>query len=80
MLCKARSVSHLYSRCCQSMAVSTYSMPWYGRPIHFADIPKLDASDEVDDAFPDVLKEPILRSVQFSTMSRLDHLGMASNI
>ncbi|KAL9019238.1 MAG: hypothetical protein Q9185_003483 [Variospora sp. 1 TL-2023] len=45
------------------MAPSTYSVPWYGRPIHFADIPKLDASDEVDDAFPDVLKEPILRSV-----------------
>ncbi|KAL8927438.1 MAG: hypothetical protein Q9208_002243 [Pyrenodesmia sp. 3 TL-2023] len=35
---------------------------------------ELDASDEVDDAFPDVLKAPILRKVQFSTISRLDHL------
>ncbi|KAL8944629.1 MAG: hypothetical protein Q9216_000326 [Gyalolechia sp. 2 TL-2023] len=34
----------------------------------------LDASDEVDDAFPDALKDPILRKVQFSTISRLDHL------
>lgn len=35
----------------------------------------MDASDEVDDAFPDPLKEPILRKVQFSTVSRLDSLG-----
>lgn len=35
---------------------------------------ELDASDEVDDAFPDALKDPILRKVQFSTISRLDHL------
>ncbi|KAL8707544.1 MAG: hypothetical protein Q9220_007436 [cf. Caloplaca sp. 1 TL-2023] len=34
----------------------------------------VDASGEVDDAFPDVLKMPILRRVQFSTVSRLDHL------
>ncbi|KAI4275205.1 MAG: hypothetical protein LQ337_003383 [Flavoplaca oasis] len=33
-----------------------------------------DASGEVEDAFPDALKEPILRKVQFSTVSRLDHL------
>ncbi|KAI4161091.1 MAG: hypothetical protein LQ342_005128 [Letrouitia transgressa] len=35
---------------------------------------EMDASDEVDDAFPDALKEPILRKVQFSTVSRLDSL------
>ncbi|KAL8999079.1 MAG: hypothetical protein Q9169_001967 [Polycauliona sp. 2 TL-2023] len=33
-----------------------------------------DASGAVEDAFPDALKEPILRKVQFSTVSRLDHL------
>ncbi|KAL8858480.1 MAG: hypothetical protein Q9178_004978 [Gyalolechia marmorata] len=33
-----------------------------------------DASGEVEDAFPDALKGPILRKVQFSTISRLDHL------
>ncbi|KAI4261377.1 MAG: hypothetical protein L6R42_003420 [Xanthoria sp. 1 TBL-2021] len=33
-----------------------------------------DASGEVEDAFPDALKGPILRKVQFSTVSRLDHL------
>lgn len=35
----------------------------------------MDASEEVDDAFPDALKEPILRKVQFSTISRIDNLG-----
>ncbi|KAL8823341.1 MAG: hypothetical protein Q9191_005943 [Dirinaria sp. TL-2023a] len=35
---------------------------------------QVDASDEVDDAFPDALREPILRKVQFSTVSRMDHL------
>ncbi|KAK9472911.1 ATP-utilizing chromatin assembly and remodelling N-terminal-domain-containing protein [Dipodascopsis tothii] len=29
---------------------------------------------EVDEIFPDSLKEPVLRRVQFSTVSRLDHL------
>ncbi|KAL8674442.1 MAG: hypothetical protein Q9168_001175 [Polycauliona sp. 1 TL-2023] len=32
------------------------------------------ASGEVEDAFPDALKGPILRKVQFSTVSRLDTL------
>lgn len=35
----------------------------------------MEASDEVDDAFPDALREPILRKVQFSTISRIDNLG-----
>jgi hypothetical protein len=34
-------------------------------------------SKEVDSAFPDALKEPVLRKVQFSVVSRIDHLGMA---
>lgn len=36
---------------------------------------QMEASDEVDDAFPDALREPILRKVQFSTISRIDNLG-----
>lgn len=35
----------------------------------------MEASDEVEDAFPDALREPILRKVQFSTISRIDNLG-----
>ena len=35
-----------------------------------------EASGEVDDAFPDPLREPILRKVQFIQIPRLDHLGM----
>ncbi|KAL9586925.1 MAG: hypothetical protein Q9212_000597 [Teloschistes hypoglaucus] len=35
---------------------------------------EIDASDEVDDAFPENLKGPILRRVQFSTIPRLDYL------
>lgn len=35
---------------------------------------EMEASDEVDDAFPDALREPILRKVQFSTISRIDNL------
>ncbi|KAK9455850.1 ATP-utilizing chromatin assembly and remodelling N-terminal-domain-containing protein [Dipodascopsis uninucleata] len=31
-------------------------------------------SKEVDETFPEALKEPVLRRVQFSTVSRLDHL------
>ncbi|KAL9598963.1 MAG: hypothetical protein Q9219_004146 [cf. Caloplaca sp. 3 TL-2023] len=45
------------------------------KPKNVAKSAQLDASDEVDDAFPDALKEPILRKVQFSTISRLDHLA-----
>ncbi|MCJ1307373.1 hypothetical protein MMC25_001019 [Agyrium rufum] len=33
-----------------------------------------EASDIVNDAFPDQLKQPILRRVQFSTISRIDNL------
>ncbi|MCJ1478129.1 hypothetical protein MMC13_006805 [Lambiella insularis] len=33
-----------------------------------------EASHEIDDAFPDSLREPILRKVQFSTKSRIDNL------
>ena len=36
---------------------------------------QLDASDEVDDEFPDALREPILRKVQFQQISRIDNLG-----
>ncbi|KAL8695044.1 MAG: hypothetical protein Q9218_000412 [Villophora microphyllina] len=35
---------------------------------------KIDASDEVDDAFPETLKGHVLRRVQFSTIPRLDYL------
>lgn len=35
---------------------------------------ELDASDEVDDEFPDALREPILRKVQFQQISRIDNL------
>lgn len=43
--------------------------------VHVTDRCQMDASEEVDDAFPDALKEPILRKVQFSTISRIDNLG-----
>ncbi|MCJ1383023.1 hypothetical protein MMC17_006136 [Xylographa soralifera] len=33
-----------------------------------------EASHEVDDSFPDSLRDPILRKVQFSTISRIDSL------
>jgi ATP-utilising chromatin assembly and remodelling N-terminal len=32
------------------------------------------AARGVDQAFPEALKEPVLRKIQFSTVSRLDHL------
>ena len=32
------------------------------------------AARGVDQAFPEALKEPVLRKLQFSTISRLDHL------
>lgn len=35
----------------------------------------MDESKELNNAFPDALKEPILRRVQFSTVSRVDNLG-----
>lgn len=35
----------------------------------------MEESRELNNAFPDALKEPILRRVQFSTVSRIDHLG-----
>lgn len=34
-----------------------------------------DGSREVNSAFPEPLKEPVLRKVQFSTISRIDSLG-----
>ena len=34
-----------------------------------------DESREVNSAFPEALKEPILRKIQFSTVSRIDNLG-----
>ncbi|KAL1969742.1 hypothetical protein VTN77DRAFT_8295 [Rasamsonia byssochlamydoides] len=35
---------------------------------------EMEESRELNNAFPDALKEPILRRVQFSTVSRIDHL------
>lgn len=32
------------------------------------------AAKGVDQTFPEALKEPVLRRIQFSTVSRLDHL------
>ena len=43
-----------------------------------SDASQLDASDEVDEDFPDALREPILRRVQFSQISRIDNLGKRS--
>jgi len=34
------------------------------------------SSSAIENVFPDVLKDPILRKVQFSTISRIDDLGM----
>lgn len=36
---------------------------------------QMDESREVNNAFPEALKEPILRRIQFSTVSRVDNLG-----
>ena len=33
-------------------------------------------SKDVDETFPEALKEPVLRRVQFQTISRVDNLGM----
>lgn len=38
----------------------------------------MEESREVNNSFPEALKEPILRRIQFSTVSRLDNLGMSS--
>ena len=36
------------------------------------------SSSAIESVFPDVLKDPILRKVQFSQISRVDDLGMSS--
>ena len=36
----------------------------------------MEESREVNNMFPDALREPILRRIQFSTVSRVDNLGM----
>lgn len=36
---------------------------------------QLNSAKEIDELFPEVLRDPILRSVQFSTVSRIDDLG-----
>ena len=35
------------------------------------------SSSAIESVFPDVLKDPILRKVQFSPISRIDDLGMS---
>lgn len=40
-----------------------------------ANVTQMEGSKEVDGVFPDALREPILRKVQFSTISRIDNLG-----
>lgn len=40
----------------------------------------MEESREVNSAFPDALKEPILRRIQFSTVSRVDNLGEFDSI
>lgn len=37
-------------------------------------------SKDVDETFPEALKEPVLRKVQFQTISRVDNLGMFATI
>lgn len=39
-------------------------------------VAKTEESREVNNSFPEALKEPILRRIQFSTVSRVDNLGM----
>ena len=34
-----------------------------------------EASGEIDDTFPEPLKEPILRKVQFQQINRIDYIG-----
>lgn len=40
-----------------------------------ADINQTKSSAAVETVFPDPLRDPILRKVQFSTISRMDELG-----
>jgi hypothetical protein len=37
----------------------------------------MEESREVNNSFPEALKEPILRRIQFATTSRVDNLGMS---
>ena len=37
----------------------------------------MNNSKDVDKAFPEALREPVLRKVQFSVISRIDNLGMS---
>jgi hypothetical protein len=46
------------------------------KPVH----EQMEESREVNSAFPDALKEPILRRIQFSTVSRVDNLGEFDSI
>lgn len=41
---------------------------------------QLEESREVNSSFPDALREPILRRIQFSTVSRVDSLGMCIRV
>ena len=40
-----------------------------------ADIPQSRSTTAIETVFPEVLRDPILRKVQFSTISRVDDLG-----
>jgi len=37
---------------------------------------KNQSAEEIENVFPEVLRDPILRKVQFQTVSRMDELGM----
>lgn len=41
---------------------------------------QMEESREVNSAFPDALKEPILRRIQFSTVLRVDNLGTYTSV
>ncbi len=43
-------------------------------PLALTCAPQLAGAEEVEQAFPEALKGPILRRVQFQTVSRIDHL------
>lgn len=40
-----------------------------------ADIVQTKSSASIENVFPEVLRDPILRKVQFATISRMDELG-----
>lgn len=42
---------------------------------HSLTVHQTKSQGAIENVFPDVLKEPILRKVQFSTISRIDDLG-----